>query len=101
MGRFGKVGTELQPTVGATCHPRSVTDHERTALTLAATHYRHPAVRETHALEQLGLTPTRYWALVDRLLDRADVEMEMPAEVRRLRRVREAREQRRSSRRQS
>nr|WP_258562474.1 DUF3263 domain-containing protein [Nocardioides sp. MAH-18] len=75
-----------------------VTDHERTALTLAAIHYRHPAVRETHAMEQLGLTPTRYWALVDHLLDRPDALAKMPAEVHRLRRVRDARKRQRAAR---
>ena len=69
-----------------------MTDQERTALRLAAAHYRHPAVREGHAMEQLGLTPTRYWALVGRLLERPDVEAEMPTEVRRLRRLRDARQ---------
>jgi hypothetical protein len=42
-------------------------------------------------LEHLGLTPTRYWALVDHLLGRPDVEAVMPVEVRRLRRMRDAR----------
>ena len=68
-----------------------MTDDERTAIRLAAAQYRYPAVRETHAMEQLGLTPTRYWALVGRLIDRGDVLAEMPVEVGRLRRLREAR----------
>jgi len=37
------------------------------------------------------LTPTRFWALVHRLVERGDVVAEMPVEVGRLRRVREAR----------
>ena len=49
-----------------------LTDRERRALTLAATPFRHPAVRDTRALEELGLSPTRFWALVDGLLDRGD-----------------------------
>lgn len=61
---------------------------ERMALTLAAATYRYPAVRESHALDQLGLGPVAYWALVDRLLDRPDALAAMPAEVSRLRRLR-------------
>lgn len=68
-----------------------LTDDERHALTLAATPYRYPAVRDAQALEQLGLSPTRFWLLVDALLDRGDALAEMPREVGRLRRVREAR----------
>lgn len=78
-----------------------MTDDERTALRLAASTYRHPAVRESHALEQLGLTPTRYWALVHGLLERPDVLVEMPTEVRRLQRLRAARRRQRQSTRQS
>lgn len=69
----------------------AVTDADRIALTLAAAPYRYPARREADALEQLGLSPTRFWARVHRLLDDPAAEAEMPAEVRRLRRIRDAR----------
>lgn len=74
-----------------------MTDEERIALRLAATTYRHPAVREAHALERLGLTPTRYWAVVHGLLDRPDALAEMPVEVRRLQRLRDARRRQRAT----
>lgn len=64
-----------------------LTDQERHALDLAATPFRYPAVRESRALDELGLTPTSFWSLVVALLDRPDAEAEMPGEVRRLRRV--------------
>lgn len=69
----------------------ALSDHERLALELAATPYRYPAIRETRALDELGLTPTSYWLLVDTLLDRPDALKEMPAAVARLRRVRDKR----------
>lgn len=75
-----------------------MTESERTALRLAAATYRHPAVRETHALELLGLTPTLFWARVNGLLDRPDVLAEMPLEVRRLQRLRDARRRARNGR---
>lgn len=74
-----------------------MTDDERTAIRLATAHYAHPAVRETHALEQLDLTPTRFWALVHRLIDRSDVVAEMPMESGQLRRLRAARRRHRSA----
>lgn len=74
-----------------------MTDHDRLALMLAARPYRHPARREADALDRLSLTPTRFWALVGRLLDDPDAEREMPAEVRRLRRLRDARRMARSA----
>lgn len=66
-------------------------ESHRLALILAATPYRYPARREADALDQLNLTPTRFWALVHRLLDDPAAEEAMPAEIHRLRRLREAR----------
>lgn len=75
----------------------ALSDPERLALELAATPYRYPAAREARALDELGLTPTSYWHLVDTLLDRPDALEAMPAAVLRLRRVREARRRARSA----
>lgn len=69
-----------------------MSEKERTAIRLAAAHYRWPAVRETHALEQLEMTPTRFWQYVGALSERPDVIAEMPMECGRLRRLREARQ---------
>lgn len=69
----------------------AVNVREHMALRLAVTPYKFPAVRESHALDQLGMMPTRFWQYVGALIERADVEAEYPAEVRRLRRLREAR----------
>ena len=77
---------------------KAVTDDERTAIELAAATYRYPAAREAQALEQLGLTPTRFWALVNRLIDRPDVIAAYPTETARLRRLRDARRRQRSPR---
>lgn len=76
-----------------------MTDEERTTLQLAAATYRHPAVRESHALEMLGLTPTLFWARVHGLIERPDVLAEMPVEARRLQRLRDSRRRHRASRR--
>ena len=75
-----------------------MTDAEHIAIQLAAATYAHPAVRETHALEQLGMTPTRFWQHVHALIDRPDVLATYPTEVRRLQRLRDARRQQRCPR---
>lgn len=76
----------------------ALTNRERLALELAATPYRYPAVREARALDELGLTPTSYWLLVDTLLDRPDALEAMPDAVRRLQRLRAARRDARRNR---
>lgn len=47
--------------------------------------------------ERFGLSPTRYYQRLNRLLDEADAIAEQPALVSRLLRLRESREQRRTA----
>jgi hypothetical protein len=72
-------------------------DADRQLLVLAAAVFRYPARREALALERFGLTPTRFWARVDRLLDDPAAAAVKPVEVARLRRLRELRRQARRS----
>lgn len=73
----------------------SVKDHMR--LRLAGARYRHPAQRDTDALDQLGETPATFWLRVDHLLDDRAAMAAYPQIVRRLRRLREARREARSA----
>jgi len=68
-----------------------LTDDDHLALTIATATYRYPAARERDALEQLGMTPTRFWQRVSWLAEQPHAEAARPAEVRRLRRLAEAR----------
>ena len=77
----------------------SLTVREHMTLRLASAPYRYPARREADALDLVGLRPTPFWALVNRLLDRPDALAAYPTEVHRLRRVRAARARHRSLRR--
>lgn len=70
-----------------------MTVREHMCLTIAAATYRYPGRRDTDMLEHVGMTPARAAQVVNALLDRPDVEAEMPVEVHRLRRVRDARRQ--------
>lgn len=69
----------------------SVTVRERMTLTIAGSTYRYPAQREEDFVTLVGYAPARAWQVVNGLLERADVEREMPQVVRRLRRVRDLR----------
>lgn len=75
----------------------SLSDTDRTALELAGATYKYPAVRESHAREQLDLSPAAFWQKVNALLDEPAAEAEMPLVVRRLRRMRAARRDARSA----
>lgn len=66
-------------------------DTDRRLLTLATTHYRYPAARAEQVQREYGLSEPRFWARVHWLCGRAEVEREMPREVRQLRRLREGR----------
>lgn len=76
-----------------------MTVREHMALRLAATPYKHPAIRATHARELLGYNEIQLWAVVTSLLERADAEASHPVEVRRLRRISQRRAEARSARR--
>lgn len=73
----------------------SVRDHM--TLSLAAAHYRHPAVRESDAWLQLGMRPVVFHRHVSVLLDDPAALAAMPVEVRRLQRLREARRRARAA----
>lgn len=79
----------------AASDPMSLTVRDHMTLRLAGATYRYPAARESDALELVGLTPTRFWAAVDRLLDRPESLVAHPSTVHRLRRLRDARRRQR------
>lgn len=67
----------------------TVRDHM--ALRLAGATYRSPGRRDADVREQLGWTPTAFWARVDALLDDPAALAAYPQDVARLRRLRERR----------
>lgn len=68
-------------------------------MRLAFTPYSFPAVRASHALDQVDYTESRFWQRVDYLLALPAAEQAYPTQVRRLRRLRAARQHQRSTRR--
>ncbi|WP_031081419.1 DUF3263 domain-containing protein [Streptomyces sp. NRRL WC-3549] len=76
--------------------PESVlSDQERAVLALERRSWPGPGAKERAIREQLGMSPVRYYQLLNALLDDRRALEEDPVTVNRLRRVREARRERR------
>jgi hypothetical protein len=71
-------------------------DVERAVLEFEKLHWKYAAVKETQVLERWGWSMTRYYQVVNALLDRPEAEAAEPMLVRRLRRLREARKKQRT-----
>ncbi|TFV63858.1 UNVERIFIED_ORG: DUF3263 domain-containing protein [Bacillus sp. AZ43] len=59
--------------------------------------WRRPGAKETAIRDRFGVTPTRYYQVLNALVDRPDALAADPLLVRRLRRLRRARQRTRSS----
>jgi hypothetical protein len=77
----------------------SMTDTDHQVLQLAGAHYRHEGPRLEVARARFGLTPTGFYATVNRLLDEPAAAVAEPHTVARLRRLRAERGAGRASRR--
>src|SRR3712207_190927 len=77
--------------------PAGLTRREHEMLAFERQWWRHPGAKETAIREQFGLPPTRYYQVLNALVDRPAALEADPLLVRRLRRLRAARGQRRSS----
>lgn len=98
-------------TVGGQCHDQAMTDTTTPAATTGLTDtelaildlerrwWKYPGAKETTILEQLGMTATRYYQVLNTLLDRPEALAADPMVVRRLTRLRDARRAIRSPRR--
>ncbi|MFF9685482.1 DUF3263 domain-containing protein [Streptomyces sp. NPDC014623] len=75
--------------------PAPLTDQERAVLALERQSWPGPGAKERAVREELGISPVRYYQLLNALLDDRRALEEDPVTVNRLRRVREARRDRR------
>jgi hypothetical protein len=66
-------------------------------LTFERQWWRHPGAKETAIRDRFGVTPTRYYQVLNALVDSPDALAVDPLLVRRLRRLRTARQRTRSS----
>ena len=67
----------------------ALTDHEQAVLDLERSWWTEDGVKEVLMEERLGLTATRYYQVLNELLDRPDALEHDPLVVRRLRRLRD------------
>ncbi len=77
-------------------HPAGLTRREHEMLVFERQWWRHPGAKETAIREQFGVPPTRYYQVLNALVERPAALAADPLLVRRLRRLRHARRQRRS-----
>ncbi|SNR84514.1 DUF3263 domain-containing protein [Blastococcus mobilis] len=70
---------------------------EHDMLTFERQWWRRPGAKETAIRDRFGVTPTRYYQVLNALVDRPDALAADPLLVRRLRRLRLARQRTRSS----
>lgn len=74
---------------------QGLTDRDRAVLSVERRSWPGPGAKERAIREQLGLSPTRYYQLLNALLDDPRALAHDPVTVNRLRRVREERRARR------
>ncbi|MEU5714882.1 DUF3263 domain-containing protein [Streptomyces sp. NPDC020403] len=72
-----------------------LSDQERAVLAVERRSWPGPGAKERAIREQLGISPVRYYQLLNALLDDRRALAEDPVTVNRLRRVRESRRNRR------
>ncbi len=78
--------------------PAGLTRREHEMLAFERQWWRHAGAKETAIREQFGVPPTRYYQVLNALVERPAALAADPLLIRRLRRVRSARRQRRSPR---
>ncbi|WP_435192604.1 DUF3263 domain-containing protein [Streptomyces sp. NRRL F-5630] len=88
-------GAEADGTVrespAARSGPAPLSPLDRDVLALEGESFAGPGAKERAVRERLGMSPTRYYQLLNALLDDPAAEAHAPVTVHRLRRVREAR----------
>jgi hypothetical protein len=76
--------------------PQGLTRREHDMLTFERQWWRQAGAKETAIRDRFGVTPTRYYQVLNALVDRPDALAADPLLVKRLRRLRTARQRQRS-----
>jgi hypothetical protein len=84
-------------TISAQVQGLGLSRREHEMLTFERQWWRRPGAKETAIRDRFGVTPTRYYQVLNALVDRPDALAADPLLVRRLRRLRLARQRTRSS----
>jgi uncharacterized protein DUF3263 len=83
--------------VAAQVAPRGLSRREHEMLTFERQWWRRAGAKETAIRDQFGVSPTRYYQVLNALVDRSEALAADPLLVRRLRRLRTARQRQRSA----
>jgi hypothetical protein len=75
--------------------PADLTDRDRELLAFAALQWKYPGARDAAIRDTFDITPTRYFQLLNELIDKPAAMAADPVLVKRLRRLRESRAVRR------
>src|SRR5215212_699586 len=89
--------TEGSGDVPVQVQPVGLSRREHEMLTFERQWWRQAGAKETAIRDRFGVTPTRYYQVLNALVDRPDALAADPLLVRRLRRLRRARQRTRSS----
>ena len=79
--------------------PGELTERERELLAFERQWWKHAGAKEQAVRDQFGLSATRYYQLLNALIDRPEALVHDPMLVKRLRRLRATRQRTRSARR--
>jgi len=90
-------GNDASCGASAQVAPLELSRREHEMLTFERQWWRQAGAKETAIRDQFGMPPTRYYQVLNALVDRPDALAADPLLVRRLRRVRTARQRTRSS----
>jgi hypothetical protein len=91
------LGDEASCAESVQVGPLELTRREHEMLTFERQWWRQAGAKETAIRDRFGMPPTRYYQVLNALVDRPDALAADPLLVRRLRRVRTARQRTRSS----
>jgi hypothetical protein len=93
------MGMDVSAQRAAGADPAGLSERERDILSFERQWWKHPGVKEDSIKSLFDLTPTRYYQILNTLLDHPDALAFDPMLVKRLRRLRSARRHERSARR--
>lgn len=80
-------------------HATDLSDRDQKILTFERQWWKYPGAKESAIKEIFDLTPTRYYQILNDILDRPEALVFDPMLVKRLRRLRDSRQRARSARR--
>jgi hypothetical protein len=75
-----------------------LSEHEQAVLTFEKQHWKYSGLKEQAIRDRFEWSPTRYYQVLNELLDRPEAQEFEPALVKRLRRLRDTRQRTRSGR---